>query len=302
MKNKCIFQNLLLMTNRSKMTNIIYNLRRNKTFKYYRYLSLTLIILPFIIQNTYAGLPIKSFFSEPEINIVLKGGIITKAYLKSKDTVHTPNSDKSINLPGTKYTDKGLSGYEMICIEKAFLPCKNLKEIRQIFYAGLNNAAKLTEVMYYSRTDKEFRQLITESRSISLSGEDRHANDATMQPASVNYFRIADNRFGSLEFKGELFDEGNAYILKNTCVQPMKKYLALINKKYEYRLISFFIYDNNAGGYFLYSVNAMRIRSSMILNLGLLRPESFGNRIRAYTVYFAGLLGLNWKDRLIAFE
>ncbi|MBN2039397.1 MAG: hypothetical protein JW864_05110 [Spirochaetes bacterium] len=241
-----------------------------------------------------------AFFNESEKNILLKGEIITKVFLKHRGTVHTPDSDNKIKIPESIYIDKDISGYELICVEKAFLPCENESGIR-IFYEQLNNISGLTKVMYYSRTDEQYRQLITESRKINRP-ESIKFPESILQPVSRNYFSITDNRFGNLKFKSELYRDGNSLVLKNICIQPMEKYFATINHKYEYRLISFFIYDRKAGGYFLYSINAMRIRSRMILNLGILKPESFGNRIRAYTVYFAGLLGLDWKGRLKAFE
>ena len=51
-----------------------------------------------------------TFFNKSEKEIVLKGGIITKSFLKNNNSVHTPNTDTQINIPVTQYTGKELSG------------------------------------------------------------------------------------------------------------------------------------------------------------------------------------------------
>jgi len=46
----------------------------------------------------------------------------------------------------------------------------------------------------------------------------------------------------------------------------------------------------------------MRIRSSYFLKLGMLSAENFANRIRGSTVHMAKLLGIDWDNRIKAFD
>ncbi len=245
------------------------------------------------------------FLTKSEKEIVLKGGIITKSFLKNNNSVHTPNTDTQINIPVTQYTGKELSGYEMISVEKAFFRFELTGESKLSVYNILASASKLKGMQYYSISDSKIETLITSSGRIESPENKSPVKDtaySAITPKTVSYFIITDNRFGDLIFRSELYNEGENFILKNVCIEPMEKYFISINNKEEYQLISFFIYDKESKGYFYYSINAMRIRSSYFLKLGMLSAGSFANRIRGSTVHTAKLLGLDWGDKIKAFE
>jgi hypothetical protein len=246
-----------------------------------------------------------NLFSKSEKQTVLKGGIITKSFLKNNNTTHSPNTDAQINIPDTQYAGKDLADYEMICLEKAFFQYRLTEELKLPFYNILASASKLKGMEYYSKTESKTETLIISSSRIVSPDKRSQVNDtiySTILPKTVSYFTITDNRFGELTFRSELYNEGENFILKNTCIDPMEKYFISINKKEEYQLITFFIYDKEAKGFFYCSINAMRIRSSYFLKLGMLSAENFANRIRGSTVHMAKLLGLDWSDKIKVIE
>lgn len=245
----------------------------------------------------------ENLFTKHEKEILLRGELITKCYLKHKGTVHTPNTDARIIVPLTKFTGNDLQNYEMLCVEKAFFRYDVSEKSLLYLYNTLSAYSKLSGMQYYSRTDKKIQPFITES--YGLDSNYKRIDDVTrfsITPKSVNYLKITDNRFGDLVFRSELHNERENFILKNSCIQPMEKYFIAINNKEEYHLISFFIYDKQAKGYFYYSLHAMRIRSENFLKLRMLSAENFANRIRGNTVHMARLIGLNWDDKIKAFE
>jgi hypothetical protein len=257
--------------------------------------------------NAYAAerISIVSLFDRTEKDTVLKGGIITKSFLKNAGSAHTPNTNPEINIPLTQYTGADLKDYEMLCIEKAFFPYVLTSESKLSVYNILASASKLTGMRYFSRTDSKSETLILNSGRIESPEKKTSVKEVaygTISPKIINYFITTDNRFGELTFRSELNNEGYSFILKNVCIEPMEKYFISINNKEEYQLISFYIYDKAAGGYFYYSINAMRIRSSYFLKLGMLSAENFANRIRGSTVHMAKLLGIDWDNRIKAFD
>jgi hypothetical protein len=70
----------------------------------------------------------------------------------------------------------------------------------------------------------------------------------------------------------------------------------------DYRIYKFIIYDKTAGGWFYCSVQLMRVKSDIMKNLDLLKPENICNRLRGDTVHILGLIGINRKSELAAFR
>lgn len=254
-------------------------------------------------DSKLANISIDTFFTQSEKSRVVKGEIINRSYLNENEAGNTSNNNNIINIPVTKYTPANLRQYEMICIEKAFFPYSLNSKSGLSFYNMLVSPSKLSGMKYYSVTDKKIQPFITKSSSIASPGNKKELKDpnfSLIRPEYSQFFKITDNRFGEIIFRSKLYNSGDTFVLNNVSVQPMKKYMLTINKKKEYRLISFFFYDTEAGGFFYYSLQAMRIRTNYFLKLGLLNKESFANRIRAGTVHMAGLLGLDWSDKLNA--
>jgi len=246
-----------------------------------------------------------NFFNEAEIKAILKGEIITKGYLKNTSTVHTNNTDSRIDIPVSKFIDENIQSYEMICIEKAFFKYELTESSKLSLYNSLAAFSKLSGMKYYSRLDKKIKVLINECYGIESAADKKRISDYLynkIATIAVNYFKATDNRLGDLVFRSELYNDENNFIIKNVCIQPIEKYFISVNRSEEYQLISFFIYDTDLKGYFYYSINAMKIRNGYFLRLGKMSAGSFANRIRSNTVHTAKLLGLDWEDRLKAFE
>ena len=82
--------------------------------------------------------------------IITKGEIITKARLKRKNTIHTANTSVEIIIPKSEFIDEDISNYELICIEKVFLPYKLTDKSKLEFY----------NIQFYSKSSsfQEFLQ------------------------------------------------------------------------------------------------------------------------------------------------
>lgn len=246
------------------------------------------------------------FFTKREAEKVVQGNIITQAYLKYHNTISTEHHNYAISIPKTKYTeDTEYSEYEMIAVEKAFLPYSLDKKTILELYNNLTNYSKLSGIHYYSRSEARMRPFILSSFRIDTPDSKHTIKDSAYSnilPERTNYFRIEDNRFGKLIFESKVYNEENNMIIKNVCIQPMKKFAFTINNKGEYQLTYIFIYDRIAKGFFYYAFHAMRIRSDSILKLGLLRPENFANRLRAITIHMAKYFSIDWSDKNRPFE
>jgi hypothetical protein len=156
---------------------------------------------------------------------------------------------------------------------------------------------------YFSITDNKEQIFVTESGRIDPANNNslKDSEYSIIIPEIEYYCRIADNRLGRLTFRCSVLNKGDDFILKNICIHPIKKYFMNINEKEEYKLISFFLYSPEHKGFFLYSINAIRIRNEYFMKLGIITPESFANRIRAGTVHTAGILGIGMQKILRAF-
>jgi hypothetical protein len=245
------------------------------------------------------------FLSKAEEKVVLKGELITWGFLKNTSKVHSPNTDGRIDIPVSQYIEKELESYEMICVEKAFFKYDLSENSKLSLYNMLAAFSKLSGMKYYSRLDKKTKVLISDCHRLESPTDKKRMPDniyTEITPETINYFSATDNRLGELVFRSELHSEGNNFIIKSVCVQPIEKFFISVNRSGEYQLLNFFIYDVNAKGYFYCAVNAMKIRNDYFLRLGNLSAGSFANRIRGNTVQIAKLLGLDWENRLKAFE
>jgi|GEM_PF-444314 len=269
---------------------------------------ITIIILICVLMliNLYSYSPVTAdtFFNNKEAEKVKNGDIITRMYLKYNAVGE--NTDLNIDVKKTKYADEDFSVYEMITDEKAFLKVNIDSENDKLkFYNTLIAYSKLKGMKYFSRRIQKVQELIVDSFRIESPKDKKNKlNDQRLTiivPKLENYFLQEDNKFGKLVFKSELYNEGDNFILINTCVNPLSKSGINICKSNEYKVISYFIYDKNLKGFYYYSVYVMRIRIEMLLKkggLGTLYPTTFSNRLRAGTVHLANLLGLNWGNKI----
>ncbi|MCK4795878.1 MAG: hypothetical protein KAT05_00780 [Spirochaetes bacterium] len=243
-------------------------------------------------------LELKTFFQNDDIKKIDNREIITRMYVRYN--AKNENSCEKITIPRTKYNDEDFSNYEIITDEKGFIPYKLTDQSKLEFYNIISSFSKLNGMVYYSRRAGKVKELIKKCYRVeSLSGNkyDDIKYDET-KPKITNMFLQKDNKFGTLIYRSELFNEGNNFVLINTCLEPITKLIFTINEQEEYKIITFFIYDIDKKGYYFYSFQAMRVRVDFILKSGMIGPTSFSNRLRASTVHLAKLLSLDWNDKL----
>lgn len=242
--------------------------------------------------------------NEKQKQLMLNGEIITRADLKNNPSLNSHPGIGDLQLPDSGYETDDFSGYEMLAIEMAFMPWAGNASDWLAVYNRLTAYGRLAGTAYYSTTDDRVQPFIVSSGRIDSPHNERLLADVRYDdlPArQVNYFRIEDNRFGSLLFESRVYNDGTDLVMLNQSLRPMRKLLMTINRAGEYRLNFYFSYDASAGGIFYTAVHAMRIRSDLLLGLPQLTTTSFANRIRATTVRMAERLGLDWHDRLRAF-
>lgn len=262
----------------------------------------------------FAAIPVTVFSSEnPQLNqlinpdeqkLVVDGKILTTAYLVNHEIFsnHLENASiAALTLP--EGSMKEFSAYELLAVEKAFIPFTLNAENFLTLFNSLTAYSQLAGMPYYSRTDKRLQPYILSSFRVDppendvLVDDEKH--DAIPSGYSA-YVVIEDNRFGKLLMRNTISVQNNNLVIHNRTLEPMSKFFIPINRSGEYQQQIWLMYDDDAEGFFYYSLQAMRIRSHFFLTLSQLSPENVANRIRALTVHLAGLMGHDWKDRIIA--
>lgn len=254
-----------------------------------------IFLISALLRLSAGELSVKQIMSEAEIRKVLSGEIITRMYLKYNALLE--NTDNFIKVPQTPYTRENFDEYEMVTDEKAFIPYDLENRSKLDFYNLISSPANLKGTKYYSRTEDEIKQLIVDSFPIDERNrkidEVKHSQ---IEKHITGRFRQKDNRFGTLNFKSDLYNEGNNFVMIVTCEDS----IPFVSGKDEYKIYSFFIYDEEHKGFYYYSVYVMRIKTEMFLKRGGLKtlsPKTFSNRLRAASVQIASLLGLDWSDK-----
>ena len=267
-----------------------------------RILFFIIVFSLYIIKVNPQELNANLFFNEKDITRVINGDIITRMYLKNNAVAE--NTDLSINVPKTKYINENLNVYEMITDEKAFIPYKLDEASKLRFYNAILAISKYKNANYFSRRIQKVQTLIVDSYRIESPEKDKKIPDMVddkIEPKTTGYFIQKDNIFGKLLFKSEVYNEGSNFILINTVLQPIAKFVFNICGKEEDKFITYFIYDEKKSGFYYYTVNIMRIKVESMLKKGnnlTLYPTTFSNRLRAATVQFVKLLGINWDSKL----
>lgn len=261
------------------------------------------IFVLFFSINLYPAEPVElnTFFTEEDFNKINDNQIISRMYIKHN--ARGENSDKEIIIPRTKYLDEDFSQYEIIADEKGFLPFDLTQESKLKFYNILTSFSKLEGMEYYSRRAGKKELLIKKCYRVeSLSGK-RHDDMVynEIKPKVSNMFYQEDNKFGKLFYRSDLYNEGDNFILVNTCLEPLSKLIFSINEKEEYKICSYYIYNKEKKGFYYYSFLVMRVRVNALLSMKQgYSPTTFSNRLRASSVHLAKLIGLDWTDKLNA--
>ncbi len=261
------------------------------------------IIFLVIIQNLYAqSIKLEDVFTPKDISRLKSGEIITRMYIKN-DAVDE-NTDLNIVVPRPSFLKEDFSQYEMVTDEKAFIPYKLDNDSKLALYNNLIAFSKLKGMKYYSRRVQEVKDLIVDSYRIKSPDDKSRTNDVsslTIPAVTTSYFVQKDNIFGTLTFKSDLYNENDNFILINTCEDKISKFIFNICSREEYKILTYLIYDGKSAVYFYYSANLMRIHDAAFLKPGsklTLYPTTFSNRLRGATVHFAGMMGLNWDDKI----
>ncbi len=258
-----------------------------------------LFILLIQLFSNEKNILLSDVFSKTDLINLENGNFLTRMYVKFN--IRGENTDSIINIPKTIYSKEDYSVYEVITDEKVFIPYNLTEETKLNFYNILTSYSKLEGMVYYSRSDAKVTKLIMKCYRVeSLSGN--KYNDikySKILPKITNMFLQKDNKLGTLIFRSELYNEGNNFIMVNVCIQPISKLFIDINKKEEYKIVSFFIYDEIKKGFYMYTFQVMRVRIENLLKNGnMFKPTTFSNRLRASTIHLAKLIGLDWKDKL----
>jgi hypothetical protein len=251
-----------------------------------------------IFADVSADLSVSTFFTAEQQTEVVNGDILPQMWVKYN--AKNENSVESITIPTTKYNNEDYSVYEVVTDERFFIPYKLNDESKLKFYNVLTSYSGLKGMQYYSRRAGKASLLIKKCYRVkSLS--DEKLPDITyekIEPKISNMFLQKDNKLGTLYFKNELFSDSDNFVMVNTCVIPITKALFTINDKNEYKIYSFFIYDAEAGGYFCYSFQVLRVKLDSVLKSGMISPTTFSNRLRASTVHLYKMLGIDKSDKL----
>jgi hypothetical protein len=241
---------------------------------------------------------IHNFISNAEINKIISGEIISRMYVKYN--VYEENTHMSISIPKTNLVNEDLSTYDIFCDEKAFIPYNLNYNTKLHLFNTLVSYSKLKGMRYYSRSDDKIMCFIMDCYRINNLYDETRLDDEefiNIQPEVENYFKQRDNKFGFLYFKSELINVGNNFILINDCEKVNNNIFQITNFN-GLKSITYLIYDNTLGGFFLYSYIAANINNDFLLKIGLFHSTSFSDRLRACSVHLAYLLGLNWVDKL----
>ncbi len=259
------------------------------------------IFIIFIVSfNLYSfDIAIDKIFSKIEIEKVIKGEIITRRYMKYNP--HKLNTHDKIDIPVTEFTKEDYTIYEVLIDEKAFIPyeIKNEQDLLKIF--NIINSVSLAKGMkYYSNRAGAVLEFIVDSYMVDSSNFFKKIEDPVYDKVinkTESFFYQKDNRFGKLLYKKIVYNEDNNFYIITECLDPIVFVLPL-NKKGEYKVISYFIYDKERKGYFYYALLATRVRNDFILKKEYTNATLFSSRLRAVTIHFAKLIGLDWYNKL----
>lgn len=242
-------------------------------------------------------LSVDMFMTADQIERVKAGEIITRMYIKYNH--HGEATDLDLPVPSTSYAPVNYKDYQMITDEKAFLPYELNDETKLNFYNTISDANKLTGMKYYSRRVDEIKTLVvkaypTTKRWMKIKNQQPMTE---IKPHISGYFRQRDNKFGLLSFQSDLYNERNNFVLVNTCKTP----IPFVCYSDEYKTVTYFIYDEEAKGFYIYTTFLLVIRTDSFLNgkgIMTLNPTTFSNRLRAATTHIGILLGVEeWADK-----
>lgn len=262
---------------------------------------LLLYIFTFTLVAIYPNefVKVDEIFSKEEITKVITGEIVVRTYFKTNPA--NLNTHMQIDIPKTKWTNEDYSKYEILVDEKAFIPYEMDDKKRLDIYNDLVSYSKLKGMVYYSMNAGKPQELILNSYRVRSESDKREIEDPVYSQITeniTNYFFQEDNKFGKFVFKSDLYNNENSFVLSNVSTQGIFP----LNGKDEYKTITFFIYDNERGGFFYWTVFSMRVKVGLEILAKKTNVTLFSSRVRAVTVHLLKLMGIDWSSKLKVFD
>lgn len=245
----------------------------------------------------------KNFFTANEIKLARNGEFLTSVSLTGKGAVQSGGVENTSPVR-CSYISVSPSDYDMVAVEKGFFYMESNSFNRQKIFNSLTDFYKLKGMSYYSQTSGSNSILILDSYKTPSPYDYIKENnkDKSIPESALSHFVIKDNRLGLLAFKSEFIRSGDNFIMINTSTGTSSRFGMKIFYPGDYRIYKILIYDKNFKGYFFYTVQFMKVRSSIISKIDLIKPESFGNRVRAESIHFLKGIGIDRSGKLTAFK
>jgi len=270
----------------------------------FKTLFLTIIAVSFF-RFSYSAPDItpNSFFTANELKLARDGEFLTAVSLTGKGEVHSGGVEKILPVKNS-YIKASASDYDMVAVEKGFFYMEGNSLNRQKIYNSLTDFSQLKGMIYYSMTEGGNISLILDSYKMQSDDDyiKKNTRDKNIPEAVLSHFAIKDNRLGILKFKSEFISRGGNFIMINTSTGTSSRFGMKIFNPGDYRIYKILIYDKNFKGYYFYTVQYMKVRSGILSKFDLIKPESFGNRVRADNIHFLKSIGADRPAKLAAFK
>jgi hypothetical protein len=260
-------------------------------------------VLFFNVSYSATSLSLNSFFTVNEKRYAVNGEFLTSVSLAGKGEVHSNGIENSFPVRNS-YITASSSNYDMAAVEKGFFYMDGNSSGREKIFRSLTDFSTLKGMVYYSQTSGSSSTLILDSWKIQSQDDYIKVNvkDKTIPESARSHFAIKDNRLGLLTFKSEFIASGENFIMINTSTGTSSRFGMKIFYPGDYRIYKILIYDKNLKGYYFYTAQFMKVRSSILSKMDLIKPESFANRVRAESIHFLKSLGVDRSGKLAAFK
>lgn len=260
-------------------------------------------ILIFTVSYSASVISSKAFFKTNEMKLAVNGEFLTSVTLKGKGDVSSAGVEITSPVPNS-YIAASLSGFDMAAVEKGFFYMDNSSGNRLKIYRAMTDFYSLKGMVYYSKTEGKNSILILDSYRLQSPDDyiKENVKEKSVPESSLSHFAVKDNRLGLLTFKSELICNGGNFIMINTSTGNVSMYGMKIFYPGDYLIYQFLIYDSKLKGYFFYTAQFMKVRSSILSKIDLIKPESFGNRVRAANIHFLKSVGIDRPGKLAAFR
>lgn len=272
----------------------------------YRLKKISILFISLIVSTAVypaSVIPLKSLFTSNEIRLAKEGEFLTSVILKGKGNASTGGVEMHFPVQN-RYIAFPASGYDMIALEKGFFQMEGNSSNRTKIYKSLTDFSILKGMNYYSQSQSGNSTLILDAYRIPSPNDSltENAKDRFIPLSSVSHFAIRDNRLGKLLFKSDFKSIDDDFIVCNTLTGRASKFGMEIFYPGDYLIYKILIYDKSLKGYFLYTAQFMKVRSGILNKMDLVKPESFGNRVRAENVHFLKSIGIDRSWKLSAFK